>query len=209
MKTEDLLKVLAEDTLPRPGAGQILARWIGPSLVVAFLALIATLGLREGLFDALVQPLVGLKLVLPLVLAAAALPLALQLARPGARPRSHWLWIAPLVALLAAGYAWVITPDGARMMAFTGKTIAGCLVSIPLLSLPILGVMLLALRQGAVVAPVRAGAVAGLAAGGLGAAIYALHCIEDSPMFYATWYSLGIVIVATLGAALGPRLLRW
>jgi hypothetical protein len=95
------------------------------------------------------------------------------------------------------------------MMAFTGKTITACLLSIPLLALPILGALLLALRHGAVLAPIRAGAVAGLAAGGLATAVYALHCIEDSPLFYATWYSLGILIVAALGALLGSRLLRW
>lgn len=209
MKTEDLLNMLTHDTLSDPGAGQVLARWIGPALALAVVALLATLGLRDGLLDALARPLVGLKLVLPLVLAGGALPLALEFARPGAKPRSHWLWIVPVVALLAAAYAWVITPEGARMMAFTGKTITACLLSIPLLALPILGALLLALRHGAVLAPIRAGAVAGLAAGGLATAVYALHCIEDSPLFYATWYSLGILIVAALGALLGSRLLRW
>lgn len=209
MKTEDLLRILAEDTLPRPGARQVLMRWIGPAMAVAFLAMAATLGLRDGLVAALSQPLVGLKMVLPLVLAAAALPLALVLARPGATGQGRWLLIAPALAALAAAYAWIVTPEGARMMAFTGKSIGICLISIPLLSLPILAAVMRALRHGAVTAPGRAGAVAGLAAGGLATAIYAMHCIEDSPMFYATWYSLGILAAAGIGAALGPRFLRW
>jgi hypothetical protein len=53
------------------------------------------------------------------------------------------------------------------------------------------------------------GAAAGLGAGGLGAALYALHCSDDSPLFVAAWYSLAISIVAFAGASAGPRFLRW
>ena len=51
--------------------------------------------------------------------------------------------------------------------------------------------------------------MAGLVAGGIGALIYATHCTEDNPMFYGTWYTLGIAIVAGIGAGLGPKVLRW
>jgi hypothetical protein len=51
--------------------------------------------------------------------------------------------------------------------------------------------------------------VGGLAAGGLAAAIYALFCDQDSPLFVATWYVLGVLIVTAIGAAIGSRLLRW
>jgi hypothetical protein len=50
---------------------------------------------------------------------------------------------------------------------------------------------------------------AGLLAGGMGAALYAMHCPDDSPLFVATWYGLAIAVVATLGAVLGSRVLRW
>jgi hypothetical protein len=51
--------------------------------------------------------------------------------------------------------------------------------------------------------------VAGVAAAGLAAALYALQCTDDLPLFVAVWYSLAIVIVSLLGAAAVPRLLRW
>jgi hypothetical protein len=54
-----------------------------------------------------------------------------------------------------------------------------------------------------------AGAVAGLAAGAWGATIYSLHCQESAAIFVLTWYSLGMVLATTIGAALGTRLLRW
>jgi hypothetical protein len=78
-----------------------------------------------------------------------------------------------------------------------------------LLSLPILGGLLWALRR---LAPTRlalAGGTAGLAAGAWAACLYCLHCPETSAVFVLTWYSLGIALATGLGALLGPRLLRW
>ena len=57
--------------------------------------------------------------------------------------------------------------------------------------------------------PVAAGAAAGLLAGALGALGYALACAELALPFVAAWYTLGVLMTAALGAALGPRLLRW
>jgi hypothetical protein len=68
---------------------------------------------------------------------------------------------------------------------------------------------LIALRHGAPTRPALAGAAAGLLAGGLGAAVYASYCVEDSAFFLATWYTLAIAIVTSIGSALGARLLRW
>ena len=72
-----------------------------------------------------------------------------------------------------------------------------------------LAVALAVLRDGASAAPRRSGAMAGLAAGGFAAAVYALHCPEDAPQFFLVWYSLGIAILVAAGAAAGARLLRW
>jgi hypothetical protein len=51
--------------------------------------------------------------------------------------------------------------------------------------------------------------LAGLAGGGLGAAVYALHCIEDNPMFFVTWYGVAIAGVTVVSALIGSRILRW
>jgi hypothetical protein len=80
---------------------------------------------------------------------------------------------------------------------------------IPLLSaLPACCVML-ALKRGAPANPTLAGAVAGLAAGGLGASLYAIFCPIDNPLFVATWYSLAVGLVTLVCAWLGRRWLRW
>ena len=69
--------------------------------------------------------------------------------------------------------------------------------------------LLMALRRGASLAPVQSGALAGLGGGAAAAALYALHCPEDSPLFYVPWYGTGILMAGAAGAVLGGRLLRW
>ena len=49
----------------------------------------------------------------------------------------------------------------------------------------------------------------GMAAGGFGAAAYALSCPEAAGPFVAIWYSLGMVAAGVVGALLGPWALRW
>jgi hypothetical protein len=78
-----------------------------------------------------------------------------------------------------------------------------------LLSLPILGGAMIALRDGAPSRPAVAGALAGLMSAGLGATFYAAHCADDSPLFVATWYTLAALVVAALGAAIGSKVLRY
>ena len=78
-----------------------------------------------------------------------------------------------------------------------------------MLSLPVLVMLVMALRG---LAPTRlraAGLAAGLAAGAIAASIYALHCDESTLPFLTVWYVIGIALPAGLGAAVGPRLLRW
>jgi hypothetical protein len=39
--------------------------------------------------------------------------------------------------------------------------------------------------------------------------VYALHCNEMQAPFLAVWYLLGMLLPAAMGAAIGPRWLRW
>lgn len=209
MKTDDLLTLLQQDGLREPRSGQVLRRWLVPALVASAAFVVFIYGLRFPVQKTLLTPEIAPKFYLPLILGVIATPFALKLARPLGRVRLGWVWIFPVIGVLLLGYAYLTTPDAQRMMDFRGKTILPCLISIPMLSVPALAAFLVSLRQGAVMAPGRAGAVAGLAAGGLGAAIYALHCIEDSPLFYVTWYGLGIGVVVLAGSLLGRKFLRW
>lgn len=85
-----------------------------------------------------------------------------------------------------------------------------CLVSIPIIAIVPFAVIVWTVRR--LAAPTdlaRTGAFAGLAAGGVSAMGYALHCMDDSLPFIALWYGGTIILCTVAGALLGPRLLRW
>ncbi len=211
MKTDDLIRALAADTLrPRPVMTTLMQGLI-PSLAIALAVVWFAFGFRADLATALVTPVSAIRGVLTVVLGLVSMRIALLLARPEGRDTAR-LWPLAVVGAAALGmlaWAYVTTPAEARQMATVGKTITVCLVAIPMLSILPVASVLYALRQGATTAPARAGFVAGLAGSGLSAAIYALHCTEDSPLFYVTWYGLAIMGVTLASTLIGSRVLRW
>ena len=84
-----------------------------------------------------------------------------------------------------------------------------CLASIIFLSVLPLTATIYALRQGAPTSPGVMGAMGGLLAGSLGAAIFAMHCTNDSPLFVAIWYALAIGLMSMFGLVVGRHALRW
>ncbi len=211
MKTDDLIRVLAADTLPEPPVSGRLWSVLLPAVVVTLLANWLALGLRPDLVQALGNPVSLMRFVLTCALAAVSMRIALGLARPEGRGvvRFWPLAVVAGAALAMLIWAYVATPAEARQMATVGKTMWVCLVFIPILSVVPVATLFWALRRGATTAPALAGAVIGLAGSGIAATIYATHCTEDSPLFYITWYSLAIMGVTMVSAAIGARVLRW
>ncbi|WP_163364559.1 NrsF family protein, partial [Escherichia coli] len=82
-----------------------------------------------------------------------------------------------------------------------------CLVAIPFLGAAPLAAILTAMTTAAPADPARAGAIAGFTAGAIAAVFYGMHCVDDSPLFVATWYTLAIGAMAIAGAAIGRRVL--
>lgn len=211
MTTNDLIMSLSADASPvRPGIlrrGMLVGLAAGGLLAVLFFA--AFWGVRPD-FGQVQAPFLILKSILPALLAMIGFPLLLARARPGGQSGAGSLiWALPVFTVGLAALAALVTPPGDWMAEFLGSSIATCLSSIPILSAPILAGLLLGLRRGAPEHPARCGAVAGLVAGGTGAALYSLYCIEDSPLFFGTWYVLAIALVGGLGAFAGHRMLRW
>ena len=134
-----------------------------------------------------------------------------RLARPGRPLGSVPVGIAlPVIAMwtLAALSLHVAAPPARANLIF-GHTARVCPFLIALIAAPVFVALVWALRG---LAPTRlrlTGAVAGFAAGSLGALAYSLHCPELAAPFIGIWYLLGITISATLGAWAGPRLLGW
>jgi hypothetical protein len=211
MKTDELLRTIAADTAPARPLRATLLYGLVPALGVALLAVWATLGVRSDLVQSVFEPLSVARFVLTGAVGLFGLRLAVLLARPEGYMQARLWPLAALgmIALALLAYAYVATPAEGRQMAFVGKTIRTCLLAIPLLSLLPVASIFVMLRNGAPTAPRLASGVAGLAGGGLAAAVYALHCTEDSPLFYVTWYGLAITIVAVAASLIGPRFLRW
>jgi hypothetical protein len=211
MRTEELIRAVAADTAPRPPVAQVLAATMAGLAVAVGLAALAVLGVNPALGSMLTPSLLLLRHVFPALLALSAALAALRLARPDAEPGvSHLLLaVVPLLALAVVLRELVRLPPPDWARAALGETPVDCLLSLTLIGLPLLAGGLWALRRGASTRPRASGALAGLLAWSIAAAIYALHCTEASPLFYAAWYGLALVGITALGAVLGPRLLRW
>jgi hypothetical protein len=100
-------------------------------------------------------------------------------------------------------------PGASWATRLVGSNAIICLTTIPTLAIAPLAAVLMVLRAGAPASPALAGAAAGLLAATAGAALYAFHCFDDSPLFVVTWYVLAAIPVVALGAVAGHRLLRW
>jgi hypothetical protein len=213
MNTDELVALLAKGAGPvESGAtARRFATALGWGLFGTTLAMAIALGVRPDIVEVLAVPMFWVKLGFPALTAVAALVAAARLARPGARlGRVPGALFALLAAVWMLGVFSVLgaTP-GERAALIFGDTWIFCLVSIPLLSVPVFIAAMWAMKD---LAPTRlplAGGAAGLLAGALSAAIYALHCPELEAPFIAIWYVIGMFIPAAAGAVIGPRLLRW
>ena len=211
MKTDALIDLLAVGAGPAPRA--VVARRLAPAMLFGLLASGALSLALFGPVPDLSLPGAALwvKLAYAASLAAAAGWLAGRLSRPGAPSGRAMLAVAGVATAMAVVGALAtlgVQPDR-RLADALGHSWALCPFAVLGLSLPALAVVLRAMRGLAPTRPRAAGLAAGLLAGALGAGGYAFACTESSVVFVALWYTLGIAACGGLGAALGPRLLRW
>ena len=212
MKTDDLIRAMTSDLAPPgPSIERRFAVALLPGVLVALALFAVTLGPRGDLALVAGDMRFLFKFVVTLLLALCSALLVWRLVRPGAPARLQIATLAFVPLVLAAGVLMelFVLPVGSWCPKLIGSNGLVCLVSIPLFALPMLIAEILALRQGAPTRPTLTGVVAGLFAGGVAAAIYAAHCPDDSPLFVALWYSLGIAIVALVGGLVGRLALRW
>jgi hypothetical protein len=214
MNTGELISALVGDYAlqPRP-------RPIGRSLVAAIIAGFATsvvlfsvtLGIRPDFISALGTWRYDMKLVGSLVLAILAASIASRVSKPTVSPRSVMLvLVVPVIFLLVAvTYELTTIPASAWLPLAMGMNGPACAAHIVILSIVPLGAVVYALRQGAPMSPSATGATAGLLAGAMGATVFAMHCMEDSPLFVAIWYTLATGLMAMAGRLIGRYALRW
>ncbi len=212
MRTEDLIEAIARDAAaPRPWLGGRMALALLAGGAVSYALYAVELGVRLDILSVLFTWRFLLKIAVVTLLVVAACWASARLARPDMKSRNVTGALAAAPAILAMGVGYeLLTLPAAQWPAYAiGTNAVLCLISLPLLSVAPLLTVLAALRAGAPRSATTAGAVAGLLAGGVGATLYGTHCFDDSPLFVAIWYSIGIALVVLAGAILGRRVLRW
>ncbi|MGD0564681.1 MAG: NrsF family protein [Roseiarcus sp.] len=212
MKTGDLINSLAADSAAPPiHLGRRVSLALALGAAVSLTLFMAVLGPRPDFAEAARTVRFDLKFVDALALLAPSVLLCWRLMRPDARPRALALLLVAPFALLAGAVVAelaLVPPDlwGTRLI---GRNWLHCLTLIPLLSIPPLTALILAMRAGAPQYPALSGALAGAAAAGVAASIYATNCADDSPLFVASWYPLATLVVVAAGALAGRRFLQW
>jgi len=213
MNTDDLIARLSSDVprVSRNAVGWRVIAGIVLGALVSGAVVVFGLGIRPDLHVAMHSFAFWMKWAYTISLTIAALFMTVQLARPDSQ-RMRWLWLAGIPMLMLAGVGVVElirTPPAQWLAMWLGQSWMACPWLVLVLAMPIFIGLLWSFRR---LAPTRlraAGAAAGLAAGAFAATVYCLHCPEVSAIFVLTWYSLGILLAASVGALVGPRLLRW
>lgn len=213
MKTDDFISMLATGVtaVDRHALAKRFGVAVLIGLLTALLLVIVMFGARPDLAEVAATPIFWAKVALPLCLMVGALSQLLRLARPGLTAGAGKLLVIAAVAAVWAGavYAQMTAAPDVRDSMIFGKTWRVCSLNITLLSIPGFIAVFWALRG---LAPTRlrlAGACGGLLAGAMATIAYCLHCPEMEVPFWGVWYLLGICIPTALGAALGPRWLKW
>lgn len=214
MRTDELIARLAAETaVVRPYAVErkvALHLMLGGAAAVVLL--ITFLGLRPDMGAAVGTASFWMKFGFTAIVAALGVAATCRLARPGATLLPAF-WVAaamPFAAVAAMAAVEILAAAPAdRVAVWLGSSWKTCPVWILVISAPVLLAVTLSMRRFAPTRPVLTGMVLGMAAGGVGATVYGLHCQENAAAFLATWYVLGMAVVGAIGAAIGPRVLRW
>jgi hypothetical protein len=211
MKTDDLIELLAQDSSPpRPFRLVLIVAVVCGILITATIYFVG-IGPRPDISEAVKTCRFLFKFVVTITLAVTATAAVFRLGRPGESLGRKGLALAAAPALMTAAalVELLMLPENQWMPRLIGQNARFCLTLIPFLSVGPLACLLFALRRGAPSNPGLAGAIAGLAASGIAATFYAANCVDDSPLFVITWYSIAALIVATAGYLIGRKLLTW
>jgi hypothetical protein len=212
MQPEELVKILAADAEPVRRLSSPMVRlliWLGIS--IAYAAMVVWLmGLRPDILSKLGDTRFVVELSATFMTSVLAAAAAFCAGCPG---RPIWERFAPLPALglwfwsLGEGCWQTFAASGAEGLSFRIDFV--CLPSILLVGILPGAVILKMIRQGAPIAPTTTTALATLAAAALGATALRLFHEQDASVMVLVWQFGSVVLLASLGALTGRRLLRW
>jgi hypothetical protein len=212
-KTDNIIDSLVGDLkpVPRHALERRFAIGILPALALSLVLMLAILGLRIDMAEALMLPAFWIKSAYNALLAIAAFLAAYHLARPDGSQGRFFQIAAAIVVTMAvvAVIQLIMSPVDTYPKMILGSSALHCPLLIFLFALPVFAGNIWVLRRGAPTELRLTGFVAGIAAGAAGAWVYSWFCTENGMPFVLIWYSLGILLTGILGSLMGPRLLRW
>ena len=213
MKTKDLITMLSTnvEVVDRRQMPRTLGLGTGLGFVAALGSGLIALGCRPDAGSVHVLGFIVIKLIFAITIAALAVVFLTKAARPGGiQSGSMMILLLPFAVIFGLAVIAIADAPGSHWhTVLMGDEWLECLASVPIIAILPFALVVWAVRQAAPTRLRQAGALAGLVAGGLSAASYALHCTADSLSFIAVWYGGTIILCAVVGWAFGPRLLRW
>jgi hypothetical protein len=180
--------------------------------LAALILVLVWLRLRPDLMPAMKGGMFWMKALYTSVLGVAGYLAIERLSRPVGSGRRGWILGGAVLGLftLAGAVQAMMSPDiQMALHMLRGHSWHVCSRNILVLGLPMLALGLWMVRGMAPTRPTLAGFALGLFTGGVAATVYGLHCPEHTFTFVALWYSLGVLLLAGLGAVFGRWLLRW
>jgi hypothetical protein len=176
------------------------------------LALVLGLGMmRPDMGHMAASPYLTWRLGSLAVLAAIACTIAIRSFSPTARPRNG-LVLACALAVVAAVGGMFVAPTGVsgltvfeRLDPPRGLMCAG---SIFVLSLPVVAMLGMLMRRAAPTQPKLSAIASGIAAGTVGALVFAFCCPFNDPLYVVVWYFVGCAAVAATARWRLPRHFR-
>jgi hypothetical protein len=214
LNTQELVHQLASDLRGKGGPASAraiasrLATMTGLGSLVSLAAILLLLS-RSPHFEHGPTPTIMFTALTGIALAGGAFWAALRSSYPESRAGFLWLLFPLAVLLLGVGLEMSRTPSSTWLSRVWGANPLACYVFVTLLSVPMVAAALAALREGAPTHPRLCGAMVGLLAGGITAALYTIHCPENSLLFIATWHILAVLTVSIGSAFVAERYLRW
>ncbi|MGQ0583156.1 MAG: NrsF family protein [Reyranella sp.] len=213
MRTDELIAMLSTnvEAVDRRQVSRTLAGAVAFGALIALGAGLVVLGGRSYVGSNEALGFIVIKLIFATTVTALAFFYLIGSARPGGgRLGSVALVLLPFAGIVGlASISLAYAPTAHWLTMLMDDEWLECLVSIPIIAVVPFALVIWAVRQAAPTHLRQTGALAGLVAGGLSSAGYALHCTADSLPFVAVWYSGTIMLCTLAGAVLGPRLLRW
>lgn len=216
--SDDLISRLSADLTPvRPMRMGVLVVGAGLGLLVWTLLVLAVLparpeiaalghGVWPGVFVVIGKPL------LFLLIGLNALWVMTGLHRPEARPEPMRLVpVFVLILIVMITLMVEISQQGlAEVVTRLGDPVLNCFLTIALGGIVGFGlVYVLWLKRSATAHPAMLGGFAALMCAALSAAVYALHCDRDAPVYILSYYGSAVSVMGGLGALAGRWILRW